>query len=178
MRNRAGFSLVEVTLAIGVVAFALIAILGLIPVAQDSARQAVNDTKTSLIGQDVFVRVRSSLNSASTFANPSTVFPNPPVGPSYYYTNEGTFFSDAANLSATLNAANLNGEPLPNYAVTVVVGAAFANPVPNVNNTHLKPVVVKIGWPLDSNAIILGPTIAGIQPNAERKTLTFFVRNP
>ncbi len=177
MRNRAGFSLIEVTLAIGVIAFALVAILGLIPVAQNSAHEAADATKTSLVGQDVFARVRASLNSATTFANPSA-FPNPPTGPSFYYTNEGIFFSNAANLSASLNAAKLNGEPLPNYAVTVIVGANFANPLPNVNNNYLKPVVVKVGWPLDSNASILGPTVAGVQPNAERKTFTFFIRKP
>jgi Tfp pilus assembly protein PilV len=178
MQKQAGFSLVEVTLAIGIIAFALVAILGLIPVAENSAREATEDTKTSLIGQDVFVRVRASLNSTASFTNPSTIFPNPSVGPSFYYTNEGVFFSDAVNLSTALSTAKLNGLPLPNYAATVIVGANFANPLPNVNNNYLKPAVVRVGWPLDSNANILGPTVGGVQANAERKTFTFFVRKP
>lgn len=176
MRNQAAFSLVEVTLAIGIVAFALLAILGLIPIGQTSTRDATDDTRTSLIGRDVSARVRAVLNSSTGFANASTTFPSPPTGPNFYYTNEGTFFCNAANLSTALANAKLNGEPLPNYAVTVIVGTNFANPLPNVSNSYLKPVAARIGWPLDSNGSVVGPVVAGVQANAERKVFTFYIR--
>lgn len=176
MQKLRAFSLVEVTLAIGVIGFALIAILGLIPVAQNSAREAADDTKLGSIQQDVYGRVRAAVSAATVFANPSTVFPNPPTSPSFYYTNDGVFFSDAANLTTALTTAKQNGDPLPNYAATVVIGAAFANPLPNVNASDLKPVTVKLGWPLDSNGNVVGPMVGGVQPNAARKTFAFYIR--
>jgi uncharacterized protein (TIGR02598 family) len=176
MQKLRGFSLVEITVAIGIIGFALIAILGLIPVAQNSAREAADDTKLVLIQQDIYNRVRAALSSATVFANASTVFPNPPTSPNFYYTNDGIFFSDSANLTTALTTAKQNGEPLPNYAATVVIGAGFANPLPNVNATYLKPVTVKLGWPLDSNGSVVGPMVGGVQPNAARKKFGFYIR--
>ena len=51
--NKQGFSLVEVVLALGVVAFAFVAILGLIPAGMNSFRQAINISVCSQIGQKV-----------------------------------------------------------------------------------------------------------------------------
>jgi len=48
-----GFSLVEVVLALGVVAFAFVAILGLIPAGMGTFRQAINISVCSQIGQKV-----------------------------------------------------------------------------------------------------------------------------
>jgi uncharacterized protein (TIGR02598 family) len=45
----AGFSLVEVTLALGVAAFALIAILGILPVASKTQQASVGQTKANAI---------------------------------------------------------------------------------------------------------------------------------
>lgn len=176
--HRNAFSLVEVAVAIGVIGFALLAIIGLVPVGQTAARDAADDTKTSLIEQDVFERVRASLHSPSVFSTPATLFPNPAISPSYYYTADGLFFSDHANLVTAINAARQNNRPLPNYAVTVLVGAGFANALPNVTAANLKPVSVTIGYPLDSNGNIIGPTVNGIQSNATRKAFAFYVRKP
>lgn len=49
-----GFSLVEVTLAIGVVGFAFVALLGLLPVGMQTFRQAVDTSVRSQIVQRVF----------------------------------------------------------------------------------------------------------------------------
>lgn len=82
-RTRAGFSLMEITVAIGVIAFGLIAILGLLPVGMKSGREAIDATRTSLIAQDVFNRVRASTMS------------NIPGSPFYYgpYTPNVASFS-------------------------------------------------------------------------------------
>ncbi|MEY2480538.1 MAG: hypothetical protein QOI04_1465 [Verrucomicrobiota bacterium] len=61
IQRQSGFSLVEVTLAIGIIGFALLAIFGLIPVGLKSSRDAVDDTKTSLMAQDIFNRVKSEV---------------------------------------------------------------------------------------------------------------------
>ena len=172
------FSLVEITLAIGIIGFALLAIVGLIPIGQNSAKEAADDTKTSLIEQDVFARVRERLGSETAFVAPAGIFPNPPTSPSFYYTNEGIFFADRAGLAAALNRATQNHDPLPSYAATVVVGAAFSTALANVSATSLKPVVVYLGYPLDADGNVIGPTVGGRQANAERKSFTFYVRKP
>ena len=51
--NNQGFSLVEVVLALGVVAFAFVAILGLIPAGMTTFRQAINISVCSQIAQKV-----------------------------------------------------------------------------------------------------------------------------
>ena len=53
VRSTAGFSLVEVVLAVGVVAFAFVAILGLIPAGMTQFRQAIDTTVCAQIAQRV-----------------------------------------------------------------------------------------------------------------------------
>src|SRR4051812_25122874 len=52
-RSRAGFSLVEVALAIGIVAFAFVALLGLIPTGLNTFRQAIDKKNETAIVQDL-----------------------------------------------------------------------------------------------------------------------------
>jgi len=53
-----GFSIVEVVLALGVITFALVAILALLPLALQTSNDSVNDTRTSLIAQDALLRLK------------------------------------------------------------------------------------------------------------------------
>lgn len=52
-KNRNGFTLVELTLAIGVMSFALVAILGLMPVGLKTSQDAILDTTKAQILQKV-----------------------------------------------------------------------------------------------------------------------------
>ncbi len=52
-RARHGFSLVEVTLAMGIVSFAFVTIFGLLPVGLDVSRQAIDTTVCSQITQQM-----------------------------------------------------------------------------------------------------------------------------
>lgn len=63
MRSNRAFSLIEVALALGIIAFALVAILGMIPVGLNASRDAIDDTRTSLIAQDVANRVRAEIST-------------------------------------------------------------------------------------------------------------------
>lgn len=49
-----GFSLVEITLAIGIAAFALVAILGMFPVAMKAATESRHETQATFIAQSLF----------------------------------------------------------------------------------------------------------------------------
>jgi uncharacterized protein (TIGR02598 family) len=62
-----GFSLVEVVLALGVVAFAIVAILGVIPVGLSSGRSSQSETRAAQIAQDILSSLASQ--SQTTFSN-------------------------------------------------------------------------------------------------------------
>lgn len=53
-RDRKGFTLVETGLALGIVGFALVAIIGMIPVAVDNARESRLQTRAAFIGRFIF----------------------------------------------------------------------------------------------------------------------------
>ncbi len=54
-----GFSLVEITLALGIVAFVLIAVLGLFSVGLDSSRRSASDTVISQVVNQVLSDIRT-----------------------------------------------------------------------------------------------------------------------
>lgn len=58
-RRLAGFSLVEVTLAVGIMAFSLVGILGVLPLALNSGRQSFDQARASAIANTVFTNIRS-----------------------------------------------------------------------------------------------------------------------
>jgi len=58
--SRAGFSLVEVTLALGVMAFAFISVFGLIPTGLNTFRQAIDASVESQISQKVLNDVQQT----------------------------------------------------------------------------------------------------------------------
>ena len=55
----AGFSLIEVTLALGIVAFSLVGIIGVLPIAATSSRQSFDQNRAAAIGETVFSSFRS-----------------------------------------------------------------------------------------------------------------------
>jgi len=67
-RSIAGFSLVEVTLALGIAAFCLIAVLGLVPVGVQTNRNATSQTTATNILSSVVSDIRASLKGNSNTA--------------------------------------------------------------------------------------------------------------
>jgi len=63
---QAAFSLVELTLALGVAAFCLIAVLGLVPVGVQTNRNATSQTTATNILSSVVSDMRATLPTAST----------------------------------------------------------------------------------------------------------------
>jgi len=72
-RASSGFSLVEVTIAIGIFAFVIVAILGLFPVALRQRSDAALETRGVLIAQQVLESIRSSASSNKIFLPPLTI---------------------------------------------------------------------------------------------------------
>lgn len=59
LTSSSGFSLVEVMLAIGIVAFAVVGVLTAFPVGIEAARDSRDENTAALIADDVFTRLRS-----------------------------------------------------------------------------------------------------------------------
>jgi uncharacterized protein (TIGR02598 family) len=66
--TRSAFSLVEVVLALGVVGFALLAIIGLLPIALQSDRGSIQETRANHLADAVFAVIRSQPFTAVSFA--------------------------------------------------------------------------------------------------------------
>jgi uncharacterized protein (TIGR02598 family) len=170
-----GFSLVEVTLAIGLIAFALLAVVGLLPIGIQSSKDAGDDTRTSAIAQDVFNRAQGQLNAyvAANGALPS----NPLTGIFFYYDVDGRFLAQATP-SAPLSSGSAVAGALYQAQVTFGAPAAFAGasatyPTANVDQTVLSAVKVAVGWPV----IVSGAGAAVPSTDASRAVYSFYLRS-
>lgn len=184
-RVQSGFSLVEVTLAIGIVGFGLIAILGLIPVGLRSGRESVDASRTSLIAQDAINRTRAALSSNDPLYLQRFFAPDSGgVATFFFYDSQG--FSTGELIR--VQVANDQPQYYPNvatpgdfYRVKVNVSAFDqAAGYPSYDPRHV-PVgaspsllcgTLQIDWPVNVNT----GAIAGRNP--DQVTQTFFLRKP
>ena len=58
-RPPTGFSLVEVVIALGIVSFAVLAIVGMLPMALKSAQESMRETDATLIAQRIFSELKT-----------------------------------------------------------------------------------------------------------------------
>ena len=71
-----GFSLAEIVIALGVISFALVAIIGLLPIGLASGRATIQETRANHLAEEIFATLRSqpftnvSLASFSSNAAP------------------------------------------------------------------------------------------------------------
>lgn len=89
-KQPAGFSLIECALALGVVSFAFVALVGLIPVGLSTFNSAVDATVGSQISQGLLTEVRQA--KFSTLGDFNKVADSDPAKPSpeYFFNEEGT----------------------------------------------------------------------------------------
>jgi uncharacterized protein (TIGR02598 family) len=129
MRSRnyknSAFSLVEVTLALGVAAFCLLALFGLIPVSMQTNRNATSQTAATSIIAGVIADLR-----ATPTANPTSSQFGITFG-----TNVTLYF-DGAGQASTLPTANSR------YQLNVTWGGSSA----------LRYADLKVTWPATANA--------------------------
>jgi Tfp pilus assembly protein PilV len=122
-----GFSLVEVVVALGVIAVGVVAILGVFPVALTTGRAAQDATRAPHIAQAIIASIASQAQSAlgaSPSPNPAiisqpspspgfsysvdltaTSTPSPSATPSFYADNDGNFISATGQNAATATYA-------------------------------------------------------------------------
>lgn len=66
-----GFSLIEIVLALGIISFALVGILGIFPLALTSARDSAAETRISFIAQSLLADIRAT-DTIAPSSNPNT----------------------------------------------------------------------------------------------------------
>jgi len=150
-----GFSFIEVVLALGVIAFALVGIMGLFPVAMKSAQESQRETRATLIAQQIF----SDLRVASGTDR-------------FVVSGPGSNDTNGLSLAATGNlylAFNTNGSPL-----ATITASGFSNTYPDVSASFLANITVDTNTGVSNlsrvQATIESPAAA---PSASRSQYTF-----
>ena len=144
-RKYAAFSLVEVTLALGVAAFCLIAVFGLMPVGVQTNRNATSQTAAASVMAAVVADLRATPRCTGTSSQfqitlgtgpgcPTTV---PPSAATLYFDGAGQFATSLGatsryQLNVTWNAGNPTGAcsaalPCADLKVTWPAAATLAN---------------------------------------------------
>jgi len=167
-RHARGFSLVEVTLALGVAAFCLIVIFGLIPIGLKSNRMAVEQTAANGIISAVTTDLRaipisSPPGLSGTSQQFGIVIPAQPISPVTTTTGTSTtlFFDGNGQFTTALGADS-------RYRLTATCYSTVPNPLPSplpASGTSFRTatrVNLQVTW----------PAAASVQ-NAEGSTVTF-----
>jgi uncharacterized protein (TIGR02598 family) len=135
--HAASFSLVEVTFALGIAAFCLIAVFGLMPIGVQTNRNATSQTAATNIIAAVVVDLRTTTMTAGTWTGTSPQFCIP-LGTSrtLYFDSEGRCSND---LAGTTSPCGISLVPSlqPRYQVTVTFPATG----------NLTYVDLKVTWP-------------------------------
>lgn len=102
--KRSAFSLVEVTLALGIAAFCLIAVFGLIPVGVQTNRNAISQTAATSIISSVLADVRTGARATAS-ATPSPLYRiNIPARDLSNVVPQIRYFDSAGQFTTSLNA--------------------------------------------------------------------------
>lgn len=146
-RHSQAFSLVEVVLAIGVVSFAMMAMLGTLPVGLKSSQQSRSQVATANIARQLQGELQQiSFNTTST----DTLTVQNLAGTPYYFTLEGTQTTDLADAyyeaSFAVGGVNLPGlavDPTNARSVTVTLTHPVGAPVANRQQTIFALLLAK-----------------------------------
>jgi len=148
------FSLVEVTLSLGVISFCLLALFGLLPIGMRSNQQAVEQTAANGILSSVVADLRATAALSGTTQNFLIVIPpNPTTSGSsrLYFTGDGQV--------STLDKSR--------YLLTVTF---LANGVQTGTSRAATLVNLQVSWPA-----AVDPAVA--QPNGKVQTFVAMDRN-
>jgi uncharacterized protein (TIGR02598 family) len=103
--GKSGFSLIEIVLAIGIISFALVGILGLFPVAVNAAANSQNETQAALIARSIFDQLGDQPESNARSVNLAETFDSQTPSPIKVDLLNGT--------TAGPLAFDVGGKPLP-----------------------------------------------------------------
>ncbi len=130
-----GFSLVEVTLAVGIAGFALLAIFGLLPVGINSSQAASGQTAANGILTDIVTDIEATPPGLSTSARFGIRLPAASAGSS-----DQTLYFDSEGKPATEAAADARYRVRIDFLPTQNVSDATA------------PATLRVTWPAQASS--------------------------
>lgn len=126
-RPPTGFSLVEVVIALGIVSFAVLAIVGMLPMALKSAQESMRETDATLIAQRIFAELKTGSGGNRTITKDTNGGTNTLLLTAHNSTNNFLGFRENGEVNGftTSGAQNAN---LDFYAqVSVFTNTGVAN---------------------------------------------------
>jgi len=138
-QNHLGFSLVEVTLALGITAFCLVAIFGLIPVGLNSNQTAIEQTTAASLATALAddLRATPKTNPPADEQSPRFLIPIPAAG-----NVSKTIFLREDGTAASRVGVDANPTSNPQYRATIF----FVAPG-NINQSAPTMARILITWP-------------------------------
>jgi len=150
----ASFSLVEVVLAIGVISFAIVAILGLMPVGLSTSHSAQDETRTPQIAQSILSSFAGQ--AQSQFTAVALPLPSPSSVPSLDLSMSNSSVTNPALFLYADNYGNLSTSAT-NAIYSISVGTN--NTPPGFNSNSANQVTIRVvSPPLPNQTAIPTPT--------------------
>ena len=149
----AGFSLVEVTLALGVAGFCLLAVFALLPMGVQTNQMAFSQTAATTILSDVSADLRGASQSSATSVTSPMYGIVVPASGSTNTTAQTLYFDGQGGFNKVL-------QPASRYRLAITF------PAPSTNAPYATCANIKISWPAavdattSSNAAGLVETVA------------------
>lgn len=134
LRNREGFSLVEVTFALGIAAFCLIAVFGIIPVGVQTNRNATSQTAATNLMAAVVADLRATSTSSTTSAQFGIAFG---TNTTLYFDGTGQFTTSLSTNSRYQLNLTWSGSTGLKYADVKVTWPAAATPANATGSTEM-----------------------------------------
>ena len=140
-RTRAGFNLIEVSLALAICSVGLITLIGLIPAGTDASRRASDDTMAAAIASDLLNWPRIAPYGV-TPAWPSTQFP---MTSAVVFSNTFDAMGNQPN--------NEDGSANPFYSGPYFIVTCTVMPHPQfVDQNNIARLNVAVAWPANASA--------------------------
>lgn len=148
-RFTCGFSLVELTLALGIAAFCLIAVFGLLPIGVQTNRNATSQTRATNIMGAVIDDLRATPKANTTSSQLCIPIPTGNSSTTLYFDSEGRCSSDLAGSTSPCGVAWAPALQA-RYRVTITWSAS--------GSTVLRYADVKVSWPAPTDPAITTPS--------------------
>jgi uncharacterized protein (TIGR02598 family) len=175
-RESAGFSLVEVTLALGIMAFCLVAVFGLLPTGLNTSRDAIAQTAAANIAGAISADLRQAPAATTTIPNPQsprflitpTVAASQTVTHTLFFTQNGTVATSTPATSA--QDANADPTQYPVYRAALVFSRTNAAAADRTATS----VRILITWPALADP---GGGTLPVHGNSSFETMIALARN-
>jgi len=161
-RREAGFSLVEVTLAIGVTAFCLLAVFGLLPIAQTSHQNASEQSVMSHLTSEILSDLKATRRTTPASSQNSPRFGLAVDAPGSGSSIHTLFFREGGATIGPADTDAAGADPAPRYRATIFLA-------PPVDARSATTGRILVTWPA------MADPISGTAPTRYSGSLETFV---